>query len=115
VVFGLLLLAAVVLAAVALAVPDAAPPAGGVGLVGASVHAAVAAHTKPSQARANLIDIVQTAKAGRATPDPGGESRYCSTRSAVAAGSRPHGQPALNRAECPEIRQIQHLTQQPGW
>ena len=42
---------------------DGAPPAGDVGLVGASVHAAVTTHTKPSQARTILIDMVQTAKA----------------------------------------------------
>jgi hypothetical protein len=40
---------------------DGAPPAGDVGLVGASVHAAAATHTRPSQARTILIDIVQTA------------------------------------------------------
>jgi hypothetical protein len=59
-----------VLAAVAFGLADAAPPAGDVGLVGASVHAAVTAHTKPSQARAILIDIIQTAKAGHTTPGP---------------------------------------------
>jgi hypothetical protein len=56
-VVGVLLVAAVVLAA------GGAPPSGDVGLVGASVHAAVAVatHTKPSQARTILIDMVQTA------------------------------------------------------
>ena len=36
---------------------DAAPPTGDVGLVGASLHAAVATHTKPSQARTILFDM----------------------------------------------------------
>jgi alanine-synthesizing transaminase len=67
--------AAVVDAAVVRSV-DAAPPGGDVGLVGASVHAAVAAaHTRPSQARAIRIDIIQTAKAPTGDArTPGGES-----------------------------------------
>jgi alanine-synthesizing transaminase len=55
---------------------DAAPPGGDVGLVGASVHAAVAAaHTRPSQARAIRIDIVQNYEGpGGCRRTPGGES-----------------------------------------
>lgn len=89
--FALELAAALVVAAVvALLLPDKAPPAGDVGLVGASVHAAVAAHRKPSQARAILIDIVQSAKvpAGDART-PGGESGI------VALVLRSHRVPGL--------------------
>jgi len=55
---------------------DAAPPGGDVGLVGASVHAAVAAaHTRPSQARAIRIDIVQNYEGpGGCRRTPGGEA-----------------------------------------
>jgi hypothetical protein len=49
---------------------DAAPPAGEVGLVGASVHAAVVAHTKPSQAHSCLTGIGQTSGATGGAPDP---------------------------------------------
>jgi alanine-synthesizing transaminase len=70
---------------------DAAPPGGDVGLVGASVHAAVAAaHTRPSQARAIRIDIVQTAKAPTGDArTPGGESGI------VALVLRSHRVPGL--------------------
>jgi hypothetical protein len=61
---------ALVVDAVVAAAPDAAPPTGDVGLVGASEHAAVTAHARPSQARTILIDIVQTAKAPAGAPGP---------------------------------------------
>ncbi len=71
-------------------VPDAAPPAGDVGLVGASVHAAVTAHARPSQARTILVDIVQTAKARASDArTPGGESGI------VALVLRSHRVPGL--------------------
>ena len=58
-------------AAVDALAPDAAPPAGEVGLVGASVHAAVTAHARPSQAGTILVDIVQTARVrGERCPGP---------------------------------------------
>ncbi len=84
----------VVVALVAAAVvelPVAAPPWGDVGLVGASVHAAVAAaHTRPSQARAIRIGIVQTAGApARDARIPGGESGI------VALVLRSHRVPGL--------------------
>jgi len=51
--------------------PGEAPPPGEVGLVGASVHAAVTAHARPSQAGTILVDIVQTARArGERCPGP---------------------------------------------
>ena len=72
---ALVVVAALVDAAVVRSV-DAAPPGGDVGLVGASVHAAVAAaHTRPSQARAIRIDIVQNYEGpGGCRRTPGGEA-----------------------------------------
>ena len=64
------LVVALVVDAVEAAGPDGAPPPGEVGLVGASVHAAVTAHARPSQAGTILVDIVQTARI-RAERRPG--------------------------------------------
>jgi hypothetical protein len=50
---------------------DAAPPTGDVGLVGASVHAAVIAHARPSQVRTNLTVITQTSRAPAGDRHPG--------------------------------------------
>jgi hypothetical protein len=58
----LALVVALVVDAVDALAPDGAPPPGDVGLVGASVHAAVTAHARPSQAGTILVDIVQTAR-----------------------------------------------------
>jgi hypothetical protein len=57
-----LLVVALVVDAVAALAPGEAPPPGDVGLVGASEHAAVTAHARPSQAGTILVDIVQTAR-----------------------------------------------------
>ena len=85
-----LLVLAVVPEAVEAAAPDGAPPTGDVGLVGASVHAVVTAHARPSQAGTILVDIVQTARVGASdAPDPGGEGGI------VALVLRSHRVPGL--------------------
>jgi hypothetical protein len=53
----LVVVAALLVDAAAALPEDGAPPTGDVGLVGASLHAAVTTHTKPSQARTILIDM----------------------------------------------------------
>ena len=89
VVVALLVVAPVVDAVEALA-PGAAPPPGEVGLVGASVHAAVTAHARPSQAWTILVDIVQTARIRASDARiPGGESGI------VALVPRSHRVPGL--------------------
>ncbi len=85
-----LVVVTLVVEAVAAAPLDAAPPTGDVGLVGASEHAAVTAHARPSQARTILIDIVQNCEGpGGCARTPGGESGI------VALVLRSHRVPGL--------------------
>ena len=85
-----LLVVALVVDAVEALAPGAAPPPGEVGLVGASVHAAVTAHARPSQAWTILVDIVQTARTRASDARiPGGESGI------VALVPRSHRVPGL--------------------